>query len=59
MVGRKATAPGGAEEELPAPVESIGDRIDRLRQEKELLELELEVNMLRKRAQGLPDLKTY
>ena len=39
--------------------EGIDDRIARLRKEKELLELELELTVLRRRAAELPDLKTF
>jgi hypothetical protein len=39
--------------------EGIDDRIARLRKEKELLELELELNLLRRRAAALPDRKTF
>lgn len=39
--------------------EEIDARIERLRKEKDLLELELEVAVLRRRAADMPDVKTF
>ena len=52
----KAAAPAAVPRD---EAESLDDRIARLRKEKELLELELELTVLRRRAAELPDHKTF
>lgn len=61
MTGKptKAAAPAAAPAPARDEAEGIDDRIARLRKEKELLELELELNVLRRRAAELPDRKTF
>lgn len=52
----KAAAPAAPARD---EAEGIDDRIARLRKEKELLELELEVAVLRRKAADMPDRKTF
>lgn len=68
MVGRKTSAPGGAEEEtrpyrpgreVDIPAESLADRVARLELEKREMELELEIHILRARTRSLPDAKQF